>query len=131
MKVNYDPKTHELSCKINKDLRTVKLDKSIKFLSHFNNKHGFSEFDVDGFDIKNNTFYEFYGDYWHGNPTASQSDPDLANTRYTNTLERNTIFELLGFKLITIWEIDWEYQMKKNEPAYLQEIKTFVDDHFV
>jgi hypothetical protein len=46
-------------------------------------------------------------------------------------LERNKIIELLGFKLITIWESDWEYEMANFDPAYLKDIKTFVEDSFI
>jgi hypothetical protein len=120
-----------LTCKVYRDVITIKLDKSIKFNSHFNNKHSFCEFDVDGFDIRNNTFYEFYGDYWHGNPAIKQADPVLAKSRYIKTLERNKIIELLGFKLITIWESDWEYEMANFDPAYLKDLKTFVEDSFI
>lgn len=68
---------------------------------------------VDGFDEYTNTVYEFYGDYWHGNPKIYKQ-ADIHPLRkctygelYTNTLSRERLIRQAGFNLITIWENDW------------------------
>lgn len=68
---------------------------------------------VDGFDPNTNTVYEFYGDYWHGNPLVF--DPDHINkTNYktfghlhnaTQCRRHNLISA--GYNLVEIWEADW------------------------
>lgn len=69
---------------------------------------------VDAYDPKTNTVYEFYGDYWHGNPkvfdpsrtneTAKQNFYDL----YRKTLLREHDLKIAGYKLIIIWERDFK-----------------------
>jgi hypothetical protein len=69
---------------------------------------------VDGFDSLNNTIYEFYGDYFHGNPlkykfyyfneVMNKSFGEL----YDRTIERERIFRNAGFKVISIWENEWK-----------------------
>lgn len=68
---------------------------------------------VDGFDPVTNTVYEYYGDYWHGNP--SKHNPNEMNSRahktfgelYKHTIEREEKIKK-EFLLITIWESDWK-----------------------
>jgi len=70
---------------------------------------------VDGYDPITNTVYEFYGDYWHGNP--ARFDPLKINTRtpkqytfgelYQGTLDRETSIISAGYNLVTIWESDY------------------------
>lgn len=65
---------------------------------------------VDGYDPRTNTVYEFYGDYWHGNP--SKFPPNMENKQthktmgqlYQNTLDREAALEEHGFKVVSIWE---------------------------
>ena len=71
-------------------------------------------FKVDGFDKKTNTIYEFYGDFWHGNPMIYS--PNEMNTAvnktfgelYQKTLNKEHILKNAGYNLITIWECDWK-----------------------
>ena len=91
LKVNYSPKTHELSTKVFRDEVRVKIDESTNFEFFFQNKNGLAELDIDAFDPKTNTVYEFNGDYWHGNPNTLQRDPQVAEIRYKKTLEREHI----------------------------------------
>lgn len=71
---------------------------------------------VDGYDPSTNTVYEFYGDYWHGNPEVYNSDEINRSTNttfgdlYKNTLKREDSLKKCGYNLITIWEKDY------NEP---------------
>lgn len=70
---------------------------------------------VDGFDPNTNTVYEFYGDYWHGNP--KKFNPTLINTRtpkkktfgqlYQDTLNREEQLRVLGYNVVSIWESDY------------------------
>jgi len=69
---------------------------------------------VDGYDPTTNTVYEFWGDFWHGNPRIfNQSD---INTRtnisfgelYNNTLNKINILVKNGYKIIDIWEDEWK-----------------------
>ncbi len=68
---------------------------------------------VDGYDPITNTVYEFYGDYWHGNPNIFL--PDLVNQSldktfgalYNETIIREHLLRSAGFNLITIWESDY------------------------
>ena len=71
-------------------------------------------FTVDGYDPETNTIYEFYGDYWHGNPKKFIADK--INTRtpkkktfgqlYEDTITRETILKDAGYKIVSVWESD-------------------------
>lgn len=71
---------------------------------------------VDAFNPDTNTIYEFYGDYWHGNPDVFNRN--LINTRtnpnrsmkelYNNTIKKEKLIKKAGYNLITIWEHDWK-----------------------
>lgn len=73
---------------------------------------------VDGFDSSTNTVYEFYGDYWHGNPKTTNHN--LLNEQvgksfgdlYKNTVERENNIKSLGYNFISMWES--EYNDSKN-----------------
>lgn len=81
---------------------------------------GLGNLHVDGYDPKTNTVYEFYGDYWHGNPNVY--DENEMNTTvkktfgelYRKTLEREELIKK-NYKLITIWEKDYDELKKKGE----------------
>lgn len=68
---------------------------------------------VDGYDPQTNTVYEFYGDYWHGNPKIFASNDTNTSVDkkfgelYNDTMIREEILKNLGYKLITIWESDF------------------------
>jgi len=70
-------------------------------------------FKVDGFDKKSNTIYEFYGDFWHGNPKVYNSnDINLVNKKtfgflYKETLKRENLLKKFGYKIVSIWENEW------------------------
>ena len=71
-------------------------------------------FKVDGYDKNTNTIYEFYGDYFHGNPKIY--DPDDFNYTchktfgqlYQKTIKKEEILLQNNFNLITMWERDWK-----------------------
>lgn len=76
-------------------------------------------FNLDGFDPNTNTIYEFYGDFWHGNPEMYElNEINPANKEsfgelYQKTIERENILKSAGYKLITIWESDFDKLIKK------------------
>ncbi len=71
-------------------------------------------FKVDAFDSSNNTIYEFYGDYWHGNPKKyNQEYVNKHNKKkfkdlYDATTIREKQLISLGYKIISIWESDFD-----------------------
>jgi hypothetical protein len=74
---------------------------------------------VDGYCSSNNTAYEFYGDYWHGNPEMYVSNHHIqvcnktAGELYQKTVDRAEKIRTLGYNLVEIWESDWN-KLKKQ-----------------
>lgn len=70
-----------------------------------------SKITVDGFDPETNTVYEFWGDFWHGNPDKftgiNQVNKIPFTTLYENTLAKRVKILENGFNLIEIWESDF------------------------
>jgi len=71
---------------------------------------------VDGYSPETKTIYEFYGDFWHGNPERySSDDPFLGGLtmgdKYQKTIERENVLKKHGFSVVSIWESDF------NEPS--------------
>jgi len=56
--------------------------------------------------------YEYYGSYWHGDPRVYPPERTSANHNRTfgelhrKTLEREAQILALGYKLVTMWELD-------------------------
>jgi hypothetical protein len=77
-------------------------------------------FNVDAFDPKTNTIYEFYGDFWHGNP--DKYNPEDINPvnfvkfgeLYKKTIEREDKLKSLGYKIVSIWEDDYKKYIKND-----------------
>ena len=73
---------------------------------------------ADGFCKKTNTVYEFHGDFWHGNPKLYNSkDMNPVNKKsfgelYQQTIARESQIKELGYKLIVLWEYDWNNVLK-------------------
>ena len=71
-----------------------------------------TKFHADGFH--NNTIYEFYGDYWHGNPRIYSSDyynhrsKDTMGNLYTRTLTRHNKLLSIGYDVRFVWESDYD-----------------------
>ena len=90
-------------------LGSLNLPLELEYKIHYPNGY----YVVDGYDKSTNTIYEFYGDYWHGNPAIFEADTINASLDisfgelYTNTLNRETILKNLGFNLVTIWEAEF------------------------
>lgn len=69
---------------------------------------------ADGFVSKTNTVYEFYGDYFHGNPFVFRREDKSGlsgityGELYDNTIKRENIIRDAGYNIISIWENDWK-----------------------
>ena len=72
--------------------------------------HNGKSYIVDGIDLSTKTIYEFYGDYWHGNPKYYKAeDYNTINKKtfgelYAKTIAREEELKKLGYNLITKWE---------------------------
>jgi hypothetical protein len=73
---------------------------------------------TDAFDPNTNTIYEFYGDYWHGNPTRfNHSDINKAAHKtfgelYQKTMDRENLIKQASYNIVSIWESDWKRTAK-------------------
>ncbi len=72
-------------------------------------------FHADGYCAETNTIYEFYGDYWHGNPSVVYEFDDFNKTKnqttgelHQKTIVRENKIKELGYNLITMWENDFK-----------------------
>jgi len=80
-------------------------------------------FKPDALNVETLTIYEFYGDFWHGNPR--RFDPNDINFAvkktygelYRLTMDREESLKQAGYNIVSIWESDWK---KINEQACLQ-----------
>lgn len=72
--------------------------------------HNGKSYIVDGIDLENKIVYEFYGDYWHGNPNYYKpNDINCFSKKtfgelYSKTIQREQELKDLGYRLITKWE---------------------------
>ena len=68
----------------------------------------------DGYEPKTKTIYEFYGDYWHGNPKIFKSNDVNSNNKktfgelYKETIDREKLLIENGFNIISVWESDFK-----------------------
>lgn len=71
-----------------------------------------TKFHADG--LEDNTIYEFYGDYWHGNPRIYSFDyynhrsKDTMGNLYTRTVSRHNKLLSLGYTIKFVWESDYD-----------------------
>lgn len=78
---------------------------------------------VDALDPTTKIVYEFYGDYWHGNPDKynSTGTNKISKTSYgelyQKTLNKETALKEAGYNLITIWESDFLQLQKELKKA--------------
>ncbi len=75
-----------------------------------------TRYKADGYCKETNTVYEFYGDYWHGNPDVYESELINETTNctmgelYQRTIKKECKLIELGYNLITIWEFNLNRQ---------------------
>lgn len=68
---------------------------------------------VDGFNPITNTVYEFYGDFWHGNPERfNHSDLNMIAHKtfgelYNQTFDKENNLRSAGYQIVSIWESDY------------------------
>lgn len=69
---------------------------------------------VDGYCEETNEVFEFYGDYYHGNPEKFASDEFNKKLKktfgelYAEVQERASWIRGMGFNLVEIWESDYD-----------------------
>lgn len=66
----------------------------------------------DAYVPDTNTIYEFYGDFWHGNPDRFKEGENNKSKisfsdLYDKTIKREDFLKQKGYNLITIWEKDF------------------------
>lgn len=68
----------------------------------------------DGLDKENQIIYEFYGDFWHGNPEVFDKNKiNVANNKtfeflYEKTLNREKELKKAGYDIVSIWEKEFD-----------------------
>jgi hypothetical protein len=103
----------------------------ISWIKSFNNLNIISGYDKliinnkklkpDGFDPTTNTVYEFYGDYWHGNPKKFKSEDINPSNNisfgelYKKTIKRANMIKMAGYNLVSIWEYDYRKSLCKTK----------------
>lgn len=81
-----------------------------QFITKINNR----QFKFDAYDPITNTIYEFYGDFWHGNPKIydpmdfNKSNGITYGDLFIKTMERENYLKSIGYKIISIWESDYK-----------------------
>ncbi len=88
----------------------------------------------DAFNSLTKTIYEFYGDYWHGNPEKYNSQAFMDSKenktfgeKYISTMERERLLRDNGYNLITIWENDWNTYLKNpNQSPKMNYLPAFM-----
>jgi len=76
-------------------------------------KIGDKKYYVDGYDLDTNTIYEFYGDYFHGNPVYyNWNNQNVISHKsfgklYEETEERERVLKEGGYKVVVMWENQW------------------------
>lgn len=92
----------------------------------------YKNYNVDGYDPQTKTIYEFYGDYWHGNPAIFNPDDIHAHSGkkfselYDKVLEKERYLKEAGYKIVYIWETDFDKlksAIKPNNCEPLTELK--------
>lgn len=69
---------------------------------------------VDAFNPETNTVYEFWGDWWHGNPRVFPCDGIHAKTGktygdlYDETMDKRQAIADAGYSLVEIWEDEFD-----------------------
>lgn len=84
-------------------------------------KCGDKTYCVDGLDLNKKIVYEYYGDFFHGNPEIYNSDDinPLLNEKYGDlylkTKEKESNIKKSGYQIISIWENDFKKKIKNKK----------------
>lgn len=113
---NQNPGAHLMGTNCPKCVKSVSKKETI-WLNSLNIQHRSvriktdkRSFVVDGFDPKTNSIYEFYGDYWHGNPNKFNSTDFNKTVKktfgelYNETVLRENLLKEAGYNIISMWE---------------------------
>lgn len=77
-------------------------------------------FKVDAYDPTTNTVYEFYGDYWHGNPikyvptNINDKNHQTFGFLYEKTLEKEKLLKEAKYNIVSIWESDFDKIVRRT-----------------
>jgi uncharacterized C2H2 Zn-finger protein len=97
-----------MNCISKKEIDWILSLNNPNIISQYNIKIDNKSIFVDGYDPITNTVYEFYGDFWHGNPKVYNGinwiNNKSFNELYENTIKRELSIKKLGYNLITRWE---------------------------
>ena len=83
-------------------------------------KIGKKNYHVDAFIPETNTIYEFFGDFWHGNPDVfDQNKMNIISKKsfgelYSKTQERLLVLYENKYNVNHIWEKDFKIQLKEQ-----------------
>lgn len=95
----------------------------IKWLDHLNIEEKYRhqtiiilnrKYKVDAYIPETNTIYEFYGDFWHGNPAMYNENEVNPRSNisygilYNKTIERENLFKEAKYHVCSIWESDFK-----------------------
>jgi hypothetical protein len=102
----------------NKEVKWIKSLKNSNIINNYKLILNDKFYNVDGYDPTTNTIYEFYGDYWHGNPESFSPDSINKSIKksfkelYENTLIRQNKLMSAGYEFVFIWESDFDPKYK-------------------
>ena len=72
-------------------------------------------FTVDGYCEETKAIYNFQGCFWHG---CRKCHPENV-IKYDKTQEQNNLFRANGYKVVEMWECEWN-NIKKNLPNKIE-----------
>ena len=87
-----------------------------------------TNYKADGYCQETNTIWEYHGRYYHGCPKFYDSEQFNKTTNctfgelYDKTLEKELKIYELGYKLITIWDYEWD-NVKKSVKILQQKFR--------
>jgi len=108
---------HRISAKETKWLNHIGLPNDSDHRNVWINLHN-RNIKADGYNPITKTVYEFYGDYYHGNPMFYKEDAINPHTKcnygvlYQKTIEKEIAIKECGLNLISIWEYQWDQNEK-------------------
>jgi G:T-mismatch repair DNA endonuclease (very short patch repair protein) len=98
---------------------------NIEIVHEFNGKEiriGKRNIPVDGFCSSLNTVYQFHGCFWHGHQCIKSGNhlvhpyKGISSDRvYNDTMEKEQYIKELGYKLVRVWECEWEAQVNQDK----------------
>lgn len=115
---NFNSFTRSIS-KAEKEIRSFLDQNEIKYIDQFIIKGSLLRYDF--YLVEKNLMVEYYGDYWHGNPSIYSGDKILgrgekkyfARDKWISDQEKNNFAENNGYPVKIIWESD--YNKRKGE----------------